>query len=82
MSRVARSLFFSARQPLSPAHSTLVLAHIGVPLASWREVFAIVGAIFVGGMAFVRMAKMAIPPVAGLMGTVAPTQPRMTAATR
>jgi hypothetical protein len=80
--RGAVALLFGAPAAIAGHHSTLVLAHIGVPLASWREVFAIVGAIFVGGMAFVRMAKMATPPVAGLMGTVAPTQPRMTAATR
>ena len=37
----------------------------------------IVGAIFVGGTAFVRVAAMATPPAAGHIGAVAPAQPRI-----
>lgn len=60
---------------------TLTLAHIGVPSASWREVFAVVGATFVGGMAFVRMAAMATPLAARHIGAAAPAQPRIMTAT-
>lgn len=45
-------------------HATLGLAHIGVPAEGWREAFAVVGAILIGGTAWVRM-TLFIPPNAG-----------------
>jgi intracellular septation protein A len=79
--RVAIALLFATPAAIAGYHATLALAQISVPSASWR-VFAVVGAIFVGGTAFVRVAAMATPPAAGHIGAVAPGQPRMTAASR
>lgn len=41
--------------------TTYHLGTIGVPSESWREVFAIVGAVLVGGMAWGRM-TLFVPP--------------------
>jgi hypothetical protein len=47
--RGAIALLFAAPAAIAGYHATLGLAHIGVPSASWCEVFAILGAILVGG---------------------------------
>ena len=78
--RGAIAILFAAPAAIASFHATLALAQIGVPSASWREAFAIVGAMFVGGTAFARMAAMATSPVARQIGAVAPAQPRMTVA--
>jgi hypothetical protein len=57
--RGAIAILFAAPAAITGFHATLALAQIGVPSASWREAFAIVGAIFVGATALVRMAAMA-----------------------
>jgi hypothetical protein len=80
--RAAIALLFAAPAAIAGYHATVALARIGVPSASWREAFAIVGAIFVGGTAFVRMAAMATPPAAGQMGAAGAAQPRIPIATR
>jgi len=78
--RGAIIILFAAPSAVAGYHATLALAQMGVPSASWREAFAIAGAMFVGGTAFVRMAAMVTSPVAGQIGAVAPAQPRMTVA--
>ncbi len=78
---VVIAILFAAPAAIAGYHATLALAHIGVPSASWREVFAVVGAIVVGGTAFVRMAAMATPRI-GYIGAMAPAQSRITATTR
>ena len=80
--RGAIALAFAAPAAIAGYHATLALAHIGVPSASWREAFAIVGAIFVGGTALVRIAAMSTPPITSQIGAMAPAQQRMTAVTR
>jgi hypothetical protein len=80
--RVVIAILFAAPAAIAGYHATLALAHIGVPSASWREVFAIVGAIVAGGTAFVRLAARAAPPAAGHVGAVAPGQSRVMAVTR
>jgi hypothetical protein len=80
--RVAIAILFAAPAAIAGFHATLALAQIAMPSASWREAFAIVGAIFVGGTALVRMAAMATPPITRQIGAVASAQPRMTAVTR
>jgi hypothetical protein len=80
--RVVIAILFAAPAAIAGYHATLALAHIGVPSASWREVFAIVGAIVVGGTAFLRLAARATPPAAGHVGAVAPGQSRVMAVTR
>lgn len=59
--RVVTAILFAAPAAIAGYHATLALAYIGVPSASWREVFAIVGAIVVGGTAFVRLAARTTP---------------------
>ncbi len=41
------------------------IAQLGVPSASWREVFVIVGAIRVGGTVFIRVTATATSPTDG-----------------
>ena len=41
------------------------IAQLGVPSASWREVFVIVGAILVGGTVFIRVTATATSPTDG-----------------
>ena len=80
--RGAIAILFATPAVVAGYHATLALAQIGVPSASWREAFAIIGAMFVGGTAFVRVAGMGASPVTRQLGTVVPGQPRMTAATK
>ena len=60
--RAAIVILFAAPAAIAGYHATLALTQIGVPSTIWREAFAVMGAIFVGGMALVRMAAMATPP--------------------
>jgi hypothetical protein len=80
--RGAIAILFAAPAAIVGYHATLALAQIGVPSASWREAFSIIGAMFVGGTAVVRMATIAASTVARQLGAVAPAPPRMTAATK
>jgi len=62
-------------------HATLRLAHIGVPSESWREAFAVVGAIVIGGTAWARM-TLFVPPHAGPSAAAAPASLPLAAATK
>ena len=55
--RGAIAFLFAAPAAIAGYHATLTLAQIGVPSTAWREAFAIFGAMFVGGTAFVRMGR-------------------------
>ena len=46
---------------LAGYHAVLGLSQIGVPSLVWREVFACLGAIFIGGTAWARMTVFAEP---------------------
>jgi len=59
--RTAIGLLYVVPATIAGYHATLDLAHIGVPAESWREAFAVVGAILIGGTAWVRM-TLFIPP--------------------
>ena len=81
--RAAIALLLRRRPPSPATTQRSALAHIGVPSRVWREAFAVVGAIFVGGTAFVRMSVLAtLPADRTKLARVAPAQPRLTAATR
>jgi hypothetical protein len=84
IARGAIALLFATPAAIAGYHATLALAHIGVPSEGWREAFAIVGAILVGGTALVRVAGVAGPPiVAGRGGgAMGPDQSRITTATK
>jgi hypothetical protein len=78
--RAAVGLLFAVPAAVAGYHATLALAQIGVPSHDWREAFAIIGAILVGGTAWGRMALPADP-----LGTARPSpagsvQPLLTAA--
>ena len=47
--RAAIGLLYAVPASIAGYHATLGLAHIGVPSEGWRETFAVVGAILVGG---------------------------------
>ena len=55
--RGAIAILFAGSSAIAGFHATLALAQ-GVPSTNWREAFAIVGAMLVGGTAFVRMTGM------------------------
>jgi len=57
--RAAVALIFAAPAAVVGYHAALGLAQIGVPAEGWRQVFALLGAIAVGGTAWVRMALSA-----------------------
>jgi hypothetical protein len=59
--RAAIALLFAAPAAGAGYHATLALAHIGVSSQGWREAFAIIGAILVGGTAWGRMTLLADP---------------------
>jgi hypothetical protein len=61
--RAAIALLFAVPAAVAGYHATLGLAHIGVPSEGWREAFATVGAIVVGGTAWARMTIFAPPNV-------------------
>ena len=59
--RAAIALLLAAPASVAGYHATLALAHIGVPSQGWRQAFAIIGAILVGGTAWGRMTFLAGP---------------------
>jgi len=54
--RSAIALLFAVPATIAGYHAAFGLAQIGVPAEGWRQVFALIGAIVVGGTAGVRMA--------------------------
>jgi len=59
--RAAIGLLYAVPAAIAGYHATLGLAHIGVPTEGWREAFAVVGAILIGGTAWARMWLFAPP---------------------
>jgi hypothetical protein len=62
--RAVIALLYALPATIAGYHATLGLAQIGVPSEGWREAFAIVGAILIGGTAFARM-SLFVPPAPG-----------------
>jgi hypothetical protein len=58
LTRAAIALLFAGPAAVAGYHATFGLAHIGVPSEGWREAFAIVGAVLVGGTAWARMSPL------------------------
>jgi len=81
--RAAIGLVYAAPAAVAGYHATLGLAHIGVPSEAWREVFAWIGALSIGGTAWARMTLLA-EPLALRPGGASQNeaQPVLTAATR
>ncbi|MGH6834151.1 MAG: hypothetical protein ACREC9_01085 [Methylocella sp.] len=59
--RAVVGLLYAVPASIAGYHATLGLAHIGVTSEGWREVFAVVGAVLVGGTAWARM-TLFVPP--------------------
>ncbi len=77
--RVVIGLLYAVPATIAGYHATLGLAHIGVP--SWREAFAVVGAVLVGGTAWARM-TLFVPPNVGRRVAGGPAPFPMAAATK
>jgi hypothetical protein len=66
---------------LAGYHVALVMAQIGVPSLAWREVFACLGTVFIGGTAWTRLAVFTEPlPIEAARATENGSQPALTAA--
>jgi hypothetical protein len=79
--RGAIALLYMAPATIAGYHATLGFAHIGVPSESWREALAMVGAVFVGATAFIRIALFA-PRPAGQRIVEGPASPSFASVSR
>ena len=81
--RAAIAAAFAIPAAIAGYHAILGLSQIGVPSLAWREVFAWVGALFIGGTAWARMTVFAEPlPLRPGGAPRDGPQPVLTAATR
>ena len=81
--RAAIAAVFAIPAAVAGYHVVLVMSQIAVPSMAWREVFACLGAVFIGGTAWTRLTVFAAPSPAepGRVVENAP-QPVLTTATR
>ena len=81
--RAAIAAVFAIPAAIAGYHVVLVMSQIAVPSMAWREVFACLGAVFIGGTAWTRLTVFAAPSPAepGRVVENAP-QPVLTTATR
>ncbi len=79
--RLVVGLLFAVPAAYAGYDVTLAFAHIGVPSEWWRQAFAVVGAITVGGTAWARMSIVRNPALRSGVAVV-PPQPPMGAAAR
>ncbi len=63
--RAVSGLLYAVPASIAGYQATLGLAHIGVPSEGWREAFAVVGTVLVGGTAWARMSLFVPPHVEG-----------------
>jgi len=81
--RAAIAAAFAIPAAIAGYHAVLGLSQIGVPSLIWREVFAWIGAIFIGGTAWARMTVFAEPlPLRPGGASQNEPQPALTTATR
>ena len=59
--RAAIAAVFAIPAAVAGYHVVLVMSQIGVPSMAWREVFACLGAVFIGGTAWTRLTVFAAP---------------------
>jgi hypothetical protein len=59
--RAVIAAVFALPATLAGYHVVLAMAQIGVPSLAWREVFACLGAVFIGGTAWTRLAVFTQP---------------------
>ena len=81
--RAAVAAAFAVPAAIAGYHAVLGVLQIGVPSLVWREVFAWIGAIFIGGTAWTRMTALAEPlPLRPGGAAQNEPQPVLAAATR
>ena len=74
---------FAIPAAIAGYHAVLGLSQIGVPSLVWREMFAWIGALFIGGTAWARMTVFAEPlPLRPGGASQNESQPLLTGATR
>ena len=59
--RAAIAAVFAIPAAVAGYHVVLVMSQIAVPSMAWREVFACLGAVFIGGTAWTRLTVFAAP---------------------
>ena len=81
--RAAISAAFAIPAAVAGYHVVLVMSQIGVPSLAWREVFACLGALFIGGTAWTRLTVFTEPRPLEPAGPAENTpQPILTAVAR
>jgi hypothetical protein len=78
--RAAIGLLYAIPAAIAGYHATLGLAQISVPSEAWREVFAAIGSVLVGGTAWARM-FLFLPLTVGQDVAAGPAQSTFTVAT-
>jgi hypothetical protein len=79
--RAVVGLLYAVPAGVAGYHATLGLALIGMPSEAWREAFAVVGAILVGGTAWGRT-FLFVPPKVGQGVAAGPAYLPLSAATK
>jgi len=81
--RIAIATAFAVPAAVAGYHLVFALSQIGVTSMAWREVFACLGAVCIGGTAWTRLTVFAEARPFSPVGAVErPSQPVLTAATR
>jgi hypothetical protein len=81
--RASIAAVFAIPAAIAGYHAVLGLSQIGVPSLVWREIFAWIGALFIGGTAWARMTVFAEPlPLRPGGASRDEPQPALTATTR
>src|SRR5262245_38103011 len=81
--RAVIAAVFALPDTFAGYHVVLAIAQVGVPSLAWREVFACLGAVFIGGTAWTRLTVFTEPrPVEPGRVIGDSRQPVLTAATR
>lgn len=81
--RIAIATVFAVPAAVAGYRVAFALAQIGAPSLAWREIFACLGAVCVGGTAWTRLTVLAEPGPFELAGALEnPSQPILPAATR
>jgi hypothetical protein len=81
--RAAIAAAFAIPASVAGYHVVLVMSQVGVTALAWREVFACVGAMFIGGTAWARLTVFTeLRPVEAGRAVGQSPQPVFTAATR
>jgi hypothetical protein len=78
--RAAIGLLYAVPAAIAGYHATLGLAQIGMPSEVWREIFAVIGSVLIGGTAWARM-FLFLPPTVGQDVAAEPAHRPFTVAT-